>query len=232
MLIFLAAAVAIIAAHGWFEREFEHARRISGADPAVGVGMAVMVSATSLVRFTSGSSCRACRPTSSLPIAAPTTVRPRRASNISSSARSPRASCFTASRLLYGFTGTTSSTALPRPSRATGRSIGLAVRPGVRARGPRLQDQRRAVPHVDARRLRGRADAGDGFLRLGAQGRRGRCSASASASTPGPGDRRVAPDHDLRRAGLDRARRGRGLSARPISSGCSLIRRSTMSASR
>ena len=33
LLIFLAAAVAIIAAHGFFERDFEHARRISGADP-------------------------------------------------------------------------------------------------------------------------------------------------------------------------------------------------------
>ena len=35
-------------------------------------------------------------------------------------------------------------------------------RPGVRGRGPGLQDLGRAVPHVDARRLRGRADAGDG----------------------------------------------------------------------
>ena len=48
-IMFPAAAVAIIAAHGWFEREFEH-----GAEYAVlilfsAVGMSVMVSATSLI---------------------------------------------------------------------------------------------------------------------------------------------------------------------------------------
>lgn len=48
-IMFPAAAVAIIAAHGWFEREFEH-----GAEYAVlilfsAVGMSVMVSASSLI---------------------------------------------------------------------------------------------------------------------------------------------------------------------------------------
>ncbi len=71
---------------------------------------------------------------------------------------------------------------------ATGRD----VRPGVRARRPGVQDQRGAVPHVDARRLRGRADAGDDVLRQRAQGRCGgaghaasRSRRSAPRSTPG-----------------------------------------------
>ena len=41
----------------------------------------------------------------------------------------------------------------------------------LRLGGPGLQDLGRAVPHVDAGRLRGRADAGHRLLRRGAQGR-------------------------------------------------------------
>ena len=48
----------------------------------------------------------------------------------------------------------------------------------------------------------------------------------------GARDRRLAADRDLRRAGVDLPRRDRRVTARPTSSGCSLIRRSTMSASR
>ena len=47
-----------------------------------------------------------------------------------------------------------------------------------------------------------------------------------------PGDRRLAADRDLRGARLDLPRRGRPPSARPTSSACWLIPRSTMSASR
>ena len=65
--------------------------------------------------------------------------------------------------LIYGFTG---STAFVEISKALidGRSaeLGTGRRPGVRRRRPRLQGLGRAVPHVDARRLPGRADAGDG----------------------------------------------------------------------
>ena len=86
-----------------------------------------------------------------------------------------------------------------------------AVRPGVPARRPGLQDQRGAVPHVDARRLRRRADAGDRLLRLRAQGRRGAARRPRLPRRAGAGDRRLAADHDLRRAGLDHPRRGRGL---------------------
>jgi NADH-quinone oxidoreductase subunit N len=48
-IIFPAAAVAIIAAHGWFERGTEHASEYSVLIVFSAVGMSVMVSATSLV---------------------------------------------------------------------------------------------------------------------------------------------------------------------------------------
>lgn len=49
MLIFLSAAIAIIAAHNWFERDFEHAAEYSVLILLSAVGMAVMVSATNLM---------------------------------------------------------------------------------------------------------------------------------------------------------------------------------------
>ena len=49
LLIFLCAAVAIVAAHGWFERDFEHGAEYPVLILFSAVGMAVMVSATSLV---------------------------------------------------------------------------------------------------------------------------------------------------------------------------------------
>ena len=133
------------------------------------------------------------RPTSSPPTAAPTSARPRRASNISSSARSPAASCSTAFRCSTASPARWASTGIAAAFARDGDAVDRpAVRPGLPARRPRLQDQRRAVPHVDARRLRRRADAGHRLLRLGAQGRRGaarhprlpRC-ARRRRSTPG-----------------------------------------------
>ncbi len=49
LLIFLAAAVSIIAAHNWFERDFEHAAEYPVLILLSAIGMSVMVSATSLV---------------------------------------------------------------------------------------------------------------------------------------------------------------------------------------
>ncbi len=49
MLVFLSAAVAILAAHHWFDLEFEHAAEYPVLILLSCVGMAVMVSATSLV---------------------------------------------------------------------------------------------------------------------------------------------------------------------------------------
>lgn len=48
-IMFPAAAVAIIAAHGWFERGTEHASEYSVLIVFAAVGMSVMVSATSLI---------------------------------------------------------------------------------------------------------------------------------------------------------------------------------------
>src|SRR5437879_1605464 len=48
-IIFPAAAVAIIAAHGWFERGTEHASEYAVLIVFAAVGMSVMVSATSLI---------------------------------------------------------------------------------------------------------------------------------------------------------------------------------------
>src|SRR3982751_680692 len=48
-IMFPAAAIAIIAAHGWFERGTEHASEYSVLILFSAVGMSVMVSATSLV---------------------------------------------------------------------------------------------------------------------------------------------------------------------------------------
>ncbi|HEX8843010.1 MAG TPA: NADH-quinone oxidoreductase subunit N, partial [Sphingomicrobium sp.] len=48
-IIFPAAAVAIIAAHGWFERGAEHASEYAVLIVFAAVGMGVMVSATSLI---------------------------------------------------------------------------------------------------------------------------------------------------------------------------------------
>jgi NADH-quinone oxidoreductase subunit N len=49
LICFISAAVAIIAAHGWFERDFEHGAEYPVLILFSGVGMAVMVSATSLM---------------------------------------------------------------------------------------------------------------------------------------------------------------------------------------
>ena len=49
LLIFLSAAVAIIVAHNWFERDFEHAAEYPVLILLSSVGMAVMVSATNLM---------------------------------------------------------------------------------------------------------------------------------------------------------------------------------------
>ena len=72
----------------------------------------------------------------------------------------------------------------PRRSAAAPLPLGLVVRAGVPLRRHRLQGLGGAVPHVDARRLRGLADAGDGLLRRRRpRWRRRRCSRGC-CSTP------------------------------------------------
>ncbi len=80
--------------------------------------------------------------------------------------------------MVYGFAGTTSFDVLQQALQNGGAmSLGPAHRHRVHHRRPRLQGLGGAVPHVDARRLRGRADAGDGVLRAWRpRSRRWRCS--------------------------------------------------------
>ena len=66
---------------------------------------------------------------------------------------------------------------------------------------PRVQDLRRAVPHVDARRLRRLAHAGHGVLLHRAQGRRVRAAAAHHDHAVRPSADRLAAAY---RAGLDR----------------------------
>ena len=85
--------------------------------------------------------------------------------------------------LLYGLAliyGATGSTDFARDRRGARRAAALASDPllltgiGAARRRPRLQGVGRAVPPVDARRLRGRADAGHGVHGGGDEGRRAR----------------------------------------------------------
>ena len=134
--------------------------------------------------------------------------------------------------LLYGFTGTTSFTGLAAAFGRGAPSLGLLFGLVFLLAGLAFKASVGAVPHVDAGRLRRRADAGHRLLRIGAEGRRRAACDARLRRGARPGDRRLAADRHLRCARFDLPRRSRGLSARPISSGCSLIRRSTMSASR
>ena len=91
--------------------------------------------------------------------------------------------------LVYGATGTTSLTGI-----ATFLAREHALRPGhaarrhrAPARRPRLQGRGGAVPHVDARRLPGRAHAGHRVHGVGHQGRRRSprcCGSSTARSSP------------------------------------------------
>ena len=103
--------------------------------------------------------------------------------------------------LIYGFTGSTSFTAIAAAAKASGRRPGHRPdhRPRVPAGRPRLQDLGRALPHVDARRLRGRADAGHRLLRRRAEGRRRRPADARHA-------RRLRRRRPAMAAGGDRAR--------------------------
>ena len=77
------------------------------------------------------------------------------------------------SALVYGATGTISFHGIAAAIAAQGLTGDSFARRRNRAdrRGARLQDVRRAVPHVDAGRLRGRADDGDRVDVVGDEGR-------------------------------------------------------------
>ena len=118
--------------------------------------------------------------------------------------------------LIYGYSGSVSFAAV---ASAVHDHAGYrrSVRPRVRAGGPGVQDLRRAVPYVDAGRLRGRADAGDHFLRHRAQDRGDGGPGSKSWSPPFP----ASPATGARSSPSFRSPRWASallpLSARPIS---------------
>ena len=166
----------------------EHARhralRVSGADAVAGDARhdADDLGQRPDRRSMSASSCRAWRSTSSPPSSA-TSLRSTEAGlkYFVLGALSSGMLLYGAS-LIYGFAGTHGLRADRRGAARPGS--GGRDRPHhrhrLRGRGPRLQGLRRAVPHVDARRLRGRADAGHRLLRRRAQDRRHRRCSSAS----------------------------------------------------
>ena len=83
--------------------------------------------------------------------------------------------------LIYGFTGTIDFAGVAAVGEGVRRRHRADLRPGVPDRRARLQGLRRAVPHVDARRLRRRADADHRLLRHGGQGGGAlRCSSAPS----------------------------------------------------
>ena len=88
--------------------------------------------------------------------------------------------------LIYGFTGTTEFAAIAKVAGAGGVGIGLIFGLVFLDRGPGVQGLRRAVPYVDAGRVRRRADADHRLLRHGRQGGRVRACSSAPSSSPFP----------------------------------------------
>ncbi len=88
--------------------------------------------------------------------------------------------------LIYGFTGSTQFADIAAAVQPSGANLGLIFGLVFLMAGLRLQDLRRALPYVDAGRLRGRADAGHRLLRRGAQARRhGAHRARADRRLPG-----------------------------------------------
>jgi NADH-quinone oxidoreductase subunit N len=206
-IIFPAAAVAIIAAHGWFERGTEHSSEYAVLIVFSAVGMSVMVSATSLISLYVGLELQS--------LAAYVLASYRRTDERSAEAglkyfvlgALASGILLYGISLLYGFAGTMNFTGLAAAFGRGAPSLGAAVRPGVPARRPGVQDQRGSVPHVDSRRLRRRADARDDVLRDRAQGRRGDPRDAGLRRRARAGDRRLAADRDRRRTRLDLPRR-------------------------
>ena len=137
--------------------------------------------------------------------------------------------------MIYGITGTLELDELASTASRLGADSEPRLLFGARVhrRRRRVQVRRRAVPHVGAGRLPGRAHARDAVHRLGA--RRSRRSRSRCACSP----KASAPLHDtgwqdmliVARGAVARRRQRRRDRADAISSACSRIRRSRTSAS-
>jgi NADH-quinone oxidoreductase subunit N len=174
LIIYLCAAVAIVMAHNWFERDFEHSAEYPVLILLSAVGMSVMVSATSLVTLYVGLELQSLSAYVLASTGAPTSARPERAQIFRPRRACLRASCSTEFPALSASPARSSSTASRRISRATARqSIGLLFGWSSLLAGLAFKVSAGAVPHVDSRRLRRRTDAGHRILRL--------CAASGAA---------------------------------------------------
>jgi NADH-quinone oxidoreductase subunit N len=155
-IIFPAAAIAIIAAHNWFERDTEHGAEYPVLILFSAIGMGIMVSSASLITLYIGIELQS--------LAAYVLAsyrrdrRPLGEAGLKYFVLGALASgiLLYGISLLYGFTGTMSYSGIAaafaaRKFRRSGALLGLVFL----LAGHRLQDQRRAVPHVDPRRLRG-----------------------------------------------------------------------------
>ena len=113
--------------------------------------------------------------------------------------------------LLYGATGSTKLTAIGEVVTGKGKLGGIEVDGrGVRHRRLRVQGQRRAVPHLGARHLRGRADPGDRVPQRRVEGRRLRRAGADGLPRVPAGERRVPAVHlGAVRADDDRRQRAR-----------------------
>src|SRR3954464_9718084 len=124
-IIFPAAAVAIIAAHGWFERGTEHASEYAVLILFSAVGMSVMVSATSLISLYVGLELQS--------LAAYVLASYRRTDERSAEAglkyfvlgALASGILLYGISLLYGFTGTTNFTGIPVAFARGAPSLGL-----------------------------------------------------------------------------------------------------------
>ncbi len=231
ILIYLAAAVSMLAAMSWFgrDRDYRAEYPVLILFSAIGMGDDGLGRATCSPSM-SASSCRASPPTSSPASSAATRARPRRASNISCSARSPPASCSTASRCSTASPAPPCSAASPKRS-ASGISTGELF--GIVFVLAGLAFKISAVPfHMWTPDVyEGAPTPVTAFFASRPQGRRHGLAHPRRGRGHGPGDRGLAADRDLRRSGLDRPRRRRRDRPDATSSGCSPTARSTMSAS-
>ena len=186
VIIFLAAARAIIAAHGWFERGSEHASEYAVLIVFAAIGMSVMVSATSLISLYVGLELNS--------LAGYVLASYRRRDERSAEAglkyfvlgALASGILLYGISLLYGFTGTTNFTGDRGRFRSRAPSLGLLFGLVFVLAGLAFKVERSAIPHVDPRRIRGRADTCYGLLRLRAKGRCSLASRRVCVEALGP----------------------------------------------
>ena len=209
ILIYIAAAVSLVAASGWFSRDGDYRAEYPVLILLSSVGMGMMVSAGDLLTLYVGLELQS--------LAAYVLASFQRRDDRSAEAGLKyfvlgALACgilLYGISLLYGFTGSTLFGEIARRARPRRSLDRRAVRHRLRPGRNRLQGLGGAVPHVDSGRLRGRADAGHRLLRLGAQGRGDGPAHPGRGRGDGAGHVRMAPDRHLHGARLDHPRRSR-----------------------